>query len=172
MARVGIRTILIDADLRNPSIDKIFDIPHGPGVSEILSGEMSLDQAVIRSSQADLALLPAGKCSAASIRGLTQGNLQAVLAKLKMQYEFIILDSAPVLPVAETLAIASQVDRVILSVLRDVSRIPRVFSAYQRLGVLGVRILGVVVAGVPCGFYGKDIHYPYSQQRIDKKASV
>jgi Mrp family chromosome partitioning ATPase len=70
-----------------------------------------------------------------------------MFAQLKEQYDFIIVDSCPVLPVADTLLLAQHVDGVILSVLRDVSRLPAVHLAQQRLQSLGVNTLGAVVIG-------------------------
>ena len=72
---------------------------------------------------------------------------RALFAQLKSEYEFIIVDSCPVLPVADALLLAQNADAVLFSVLRDVSRLPAVHAAHQRLSALGVRTLGAVVIG-------------------------
>jgi capsular exopolysaccharide synthesis family protein len=161
LARAGFRTVLIDADLRNPSVDQVFDIPCGPGLSELLRGETVIEQTLVPSTHPDLTVIPAGECDEGSVRGLSRGRLQPIFERLRERFEFVVVDSAPILPVADTLAIAPNVDAVILSALRDVSRLPKVFAAYQRLGLLGVRILGAVVTGVHGGLYGTDYHYQY-----------
>jgi len=63
------------------------------------------------------------------------------------EYDFIIVDSCPVLPVADSLLLGQHVDAVIFSVLRDVSRLPALHAAQQKLNGLGVRVLGVVIIG-------------------------
>ena len=82
-----------------------------------------------------------------------------LLQQLKTQFDFIVIDSSPVLPVVDTLVVAQNVDVVVFSLLRDVSRIPSVYAAYQRLSTLGVRILGAVVNGVDTGSYGYSRQY-------------
>ena len=148
LARAGLKTLLIDCDLRRPAAHRLFDQPAGPGVSELLRGETDLDS-VIRQTQApDLDLIPAGVADAASVRAVAQGGLQAVFDELRSRYDFIIVDSAPVLPVVDSLIISQHTDAVLFSILRDVSRIPAVQDARDRLSTLGVRILGAVVSGV------------------------
>ena len=71
--------------------------------------------------------------------------------------------SSPVLPVVDALVIGQNVDVVIFSLLRDVSRIPNVYAAYQRLATLGIRMLGAVVNGVHKDAYGASYHY-YARQ--------
>ena len=86
---------------------------------------------------------------------LAQQRLGAVLEDLKKSYDFIIIDTAPILPTSDTLLIAQHVDGILLSVLRDVSRLPMVHLAQERLAMLGKRVLGVVVGGTDFdGGYG------------------
>ena len=82
------------------------------------------------------------------------------MEQLRKQYDFIILDSSPVLPVTDALILGQHVDGVILSVLRDVSRAPQIQAAYQRLARLGIRTLGAVVLGVPADNTGAGQPYP------------
>jgi polysaccharide biosynthesis transport protein len=65
-----------------------------------------------------------------------------------------VVDSSPVLPVADSLMVAQQVDGVLFAILREVSRLPKVHEAYQKLVVLGVRMLGAVVNGTSGDIYG------------------
>jgi capsular exopolysaccharide synthesis family protein len=147
LARARQRTLLIDCDLRSPAIHALFDLPGGPGVCEILRGEIGVADAVQATAAPGLSLITAGRCDAAALSALAHGRLQEVLLPLRDQYDFVIVDSAPVLPVADSLQIAQHADAVVFSVLRDVSRLPRIHEAYERLANLGVRMLGAVVAG-------------------------
>ena len=80
--------------------------------------------------------------------------MQTLFYHLKEDYEFVIIDVSPVLPVADALVIGQHVDAVLFSVLRDVSKIPLVYDAQQRLAALGIRMLGAVVSGERSQTYG------------------
>ena len=90
---------------------------------------------------------------------VSQDGFCPLLDRLKTQFDFIVIDSSPVLPVVDTLVIGQNVDVVVFSLLRDVSRVPNVYAAYQRLATLGIRILGAVVNGVEAGSYGYSSQY-------------
>jgi capsular exopolysaccharide synthesis family protein len=165
LARSGLRTVLIDADLRSPSIHRIYDLPQVPGVSELLRGEVALSDAIGATSITDLQILPAGRCDRQTIRTLAQGCLRPFLGQLKEQYDFVIVDSSPMLLVADASMIAQYVDAVLISVFGEVSRKTKVFAALQRFESLGVPILGAVVTGGALGglygntYYGSDSNY-------------
>src|SRR5207302_682893 len=94
-----------------------------------------------------LMIMPAGQWDREVITSLARGGVQGVLEKLKEEYDFIVIDSHPVLAANDSLLIGQSVDAVILSVLREVSQTPKVYAAQQRLAGLGIRLLGVVVNG-------------------------
>ena len=156
LARGGLRTLLIDGDLRSPSIHRLFNLPVAAGLSEVLRGEVQWTEALGSTAIEDLQVLPAGKCDRHTISLIAQGCLAPLFAQLKEQFDFVIVDSSPVLPVADGLIIAQQVDAVLFSIFRDVSRKTRVSAAAERLQALGVRILGAVVTGAHGGRYGND----------------
>ena len=100
----------------------------------------------------------AGRSDQKSLQALAQGHLVAFFDYLRPRYDFIIVDTAPVLPVADTLLISQHIDAAIFSVFCEVSRIPLVYAGYERLAKLGVRLLGVVTTGVPSASYGRGYH--------------
>jgi capsular exopolysaccharide synthesis family protein len=160
------RVLLIDADLRKPSIHRVFDLPLGAGLSEALRGEVAAADVINDTAVEELKILTAGYCDQKAIRVLSQGGLGALFAQFKEQFEFVIVDSSPILPVTDALIIAQQVDAVLFSVFRDVSCKPNVSAAILRLESLGVRIFGAVVTGVNAGglygtYYGPKS--PYSK---------
>lgn len=157
LARTGRRTLLADFDLRCPSAHRLFAVARGPGICELLRGEADLEE-VAQPVMSDLDIIPAGQCDPQAIRALGQETLAELIARFKDHYEFIVIDSAPVLPVADSLVISQHVDAVVLSVYREVSRLPAVQACYERLTTLGVRVLGVVVTGVPVENYGQEYH--------------
>jgi capsular exopolysaccharide synthesis family protein len=149
LARAGRRTLLVDCDLRRPSAHQLFEaVPH-PGLSEVLLGEVPAADAVQNTAVPGLWLLPAGQWDRAVLRALAGEELQKVFAALRQHYDFVLIDSHPVLQAADSLLIGLHVDAVILSLMRDLSRMPRVSTACQRLADLGIPVLGAVVNGMP-----------------------
>jgi len=159
LARGGRKTLLIDCDLRSPAAHRLFELPAAPGFSEVLRGEVNLTDVIHATPASNLWLIPAGRCDAQTLQSLAQDAIAPILDQLKEQYDFIVIDSSPVLPVVDALVIGQNVDVVIFSLLRDVSRIPNVYAAYQRLATLGIRMLGAVVNGVLKDAYGASYHY-------------
>ena len=160
LARAGRKTLLIDCDLRNSSATEVFDAPLCPGVCEFLREEATLDETIWQSPVNSLFLIPAGRCDPATIDLLGQDRLPDLFRTLRERYDFIIVDTAPVLLVTDSLIISQHVDAVIFSILREVSQIPPVHAAYERLSSLGVRIFGAVVSGVSHSHYTYGA-YPY-----------
>jgi succinoglycan biosynthesis transport protein ExoP len=160
LAQTNLRVLLIDGDLRNPIVHQIFGLDMAPGLCELLRGEAA-PEAVIRSTSVDrLSLIPAGRWSNGASRALAQDGVAGqLLRQFRDEFDFVIIDSSPVLPVADPLLIGQMADGTIISVLRDVSRMPNVYAAHQRLTAGGVRVLGAVVNGVRGEVYGAA--YPY-----------
>ncbi len=147
LARAGRKTLLLDCDLRRPAVHQMFELPLQPGFSEILLGEIDAADAVQQTPVPGLSVVTAGQWDREVLRALAGEATQAIFEKLKMEFDFIVIDSHPVLAATDSLLLGQHVDAVLVSVLRDVSRSPRVYGACQRLSTLGVRVLGVVVNG-------------------------
>ncbi len=147
LARAGHKTLLIDCDLRGPSAHQMFELPLQPGFSEILLGEIDAADAIQPTPVPGLSIITAGQWDREVLRCLAREGTQEIFEKLKLEYDFIVVDSHPVLDATDSLLLGQHVDAVLLSILRDVSRSPRVYTASQRLATLGVRLLGAVVNG-------------------------
>ena len=168
LATAGHRTLLIDADLRRPAVHKVFHLPNEPGLCDVLRGG-DLATAVRPGPVEGLSLLLAGECKEQPGQLLTRGCIEKLLPMLRQQYEYIIIDSAPLLPVVDSQYIAQHVDGVIMSVIRNVSRLPAVHAACEKLVMLDVRILGVVVHGATNDSYYHD--YASAASQIPKTYS-
>jgi capsular exopolysaccharide synthesis family protein len=152
LARAGRRTLLIDCDLRCPAAHQVFEQTLQPGLSEALLGEIDLIDAIRPTTAVEgLWLIPAGEWDREVIQALAKRGVQEMFDRLKEEFDFIVVDSHPVLPATDSLLIGQHVDAVILSVLRDFSQAPRIHAAAQRLTNLGVRVAGCVVNGMPSG---------------------
>jgi capsular exopolysaccharide synthesis family protein len=160
LARGGRKTLLVDCDLRNPAAHKPFGLQPGPGFAELLRAEREPHDVVQTTPVENLDLLAAGGADRRALAALANdGALQAVFAELREQYDFLVVDVCPVLPVTDALLIGRHADAVLLAVLRNVSRLPQVHAAQQRLAALGIRTLGAVVLGEDAGSYGS-VRYP------------
>jgi capsular exopolysaccharide synthesis family protein len=162
LARAKRKTLLIDCDLRRPAIHRLLDIPAGPGFCELLRGEAELLEVVRETSVEGLSVMAAGRCSPLTLQALTQDGTHTLFEKLREQYEFVIIDTSPILAVADSLLLGQHVDGVLFAILRDVSRLDKVYAAYQKLTMLGIKVLGVVVNGASADVYGTGYHHYYT----------
>jgi Mrp family chromosome partitioning ATPase/uncharacterized protein involved in exopolysaccharide biosynthesis len=151
LARAGRRTLLLDANLRRPAVHRAFGLAAGPGYAEVLRGETVLPAAVRPAPAERLWVMPAGEADLRALQGLSRERVQEVLDRLKRDYEYVVIDNAPVLPCADSLLLAQRADAVLVSVLAGASAVPTVHAAWQRLSALGVRLLGVVAQGTDDG---------------------
>lgn len=149
LARAGRRTLLVDGDLRSPSLHKLFSMPIEDGFSEVLRSEIDLVDAVKPTNNEGLYLLTAGVCNAEAIHALATDQPQAIFEKLRDQFDFIVIDAPPVLGISDSLSLGQYIDGAILTVLRDHSEIRKVYKSVEMLKQMGVRVLGSVVNGVP-----------------------
>jgi polysaccharide biosynthesis transport protein len=147
LARAGRKTLLIDADLRQPAVHQLFETPLQPGFSEVLLGEVEVADSIQATTIDGLSIVAAGQWDREVIQSLARGGMEGVFEKLREEYDFIIVDSHPLLSATDALLIGQHVDAVLLSVLKQVSQMPRVYTACQRLTALDIRVLGAVVNG-------------------------
>jgi len=159
LARAWKRVLVIDGDLRHPATHKLFDISQEPGFAEVLRSEVEPTDAIRATSLSRLWVMPAGNGDAYAIQALAQDNVGTLFEQLKQQYDFIIVDTPPVLPVTDTMLIGRHVDGVLFAILRDVSRAPAIHAAQQKMDSLGIRTLGAVVLGAQAEFDEKAYSY-------------
>jgi capsular exopolysaccharide synthesis family protein len=153
LARSGQRTLLIDGDLRRPMVHHLYDQPQEQGLCELVRGEIRAADAIRPTAVNNLWMIPAGQYDEQALSSLAQPRTRALFDQLREQFEFVIVDSAPVLPLADTLLLSQHVDAALFSVLRDVSQLPKLQAAHQRMTALGVPILGAVLSGISTSMY-------------------
>jgi polysaccharide biosynthesis transport protein len=147
LARAGRKTLLVDADLRQPAVHQLLELPLQPGFSEVLLGEVEVADSVQATTLDGLSVITAGQWDREVILSLARDGVEGIFERLREEFDFIIVDSHPVLPATDALLIGQQTDAVILSVMQKVSQMPRVYVAAQRLTALNIRVLGAVVNG-------------------------
>lgn len=164
LARAGRSVVLMDCDLRRPTIDQVFGLDSEPGMSELLRGEVELDAVIRPAGPPGLFAITAGVSDAIAHERVIGGDLEPVITALREQFDFLLIDTPPVLPVCDALVVARNVDAVMMAVRRDVSRLEKVAAAIARFAAVGVPVLGAVTIGLdddPVGYGG----YYRSRQR-------
>jgi capsular exopolysaccharide synthesis family protein len=148
LARAGRRTLLVDGDLRSPTVHAMFGAAQEPGLCEMLRGEIDLEGAIQPTQVDGLMLIAAGICDYQSIAALSKNSLHEIFEKAREQFEFVVIDAAPVLNYADTLLMGARVDAAVISTRRDVSQLHKVYEARERMESVGIRVLGAVVNGI------------------------
>jgi capsular exopolysaccharide synthesis family protein len=149
----GKRVLIIDADLRSPDQHEIFGLPMGPGLCKVLAGEVTLREAIDRSLGDFVHVLPAGRLRHSPHRLMSVSAMRDLVDSALEDYEYVVVDTAPVLSAGETLLVTAAVDTTLLCVMRDVSREDSVTRTTTRLEASGAQIGGMVFSGVPSREY-------------------
>ena len=148
LARSGKRTLLLDGDLRHPNAHLALGLDLRAGLPELLRGEISPDEAVQPTAIDGLFAVTGGVCDYAAITALSRPETAALIKSLRDSFDHVVIDAGPVLAFADVLLLGQLSDLAIVATMRDVSRMPQVTSAVDRLRSVGIRVLGTVVNGV------------------------
>jgi len=159
IARSRRNVLLVDGDLHHPSVHRLFDLPAAPGLSEVLRGEVDFTEAVQPGPTKGLFVLSAGEAGDDDVHLFAQPDLTRLLLRLRNQFDYVIFDCSPVLPVVDCLLVGAQTDGVILSIRPGVSQLTQLHDACERLRAARIPVLGAVVNGVDVAATGYD--YPY-----------
>jgi capsular exopolysaccharide synthesis family protein len=148
LARAQKSTVLVDFDLRQPALNGALGLPLGPGVCEALRGQGDIAQMVQPTDTEYLSVVTAGNWDRQVLPALANGSVCPLLERLRENFDFVIIDSSPLLPVVDSRLICRRVDAVLLSVLRDVSEASKVQAAQEMLDAFGVsQVQAVVTSG-------------------------
>jgi capsular exopolysaccharide synthesis family protein len=139
------KVLLIDADLRRPSIGQSLGVKHSAGLSEALKATHEQRLRVIPITQM-LTLLPSGRPDPDPLAGLTSSRMQRILEEAVGRFDWVILDAPPVGLLADANLMAALVDRVLLVVRAGQTQYPQVLRAVEAIGA--GRLLGVVLNAV------------------------
>jgi polysaccharide biosynthesis transport protein len=147
LAEAGKTVVLVDTDLRRSRQHEIFNIGNKVGLSNLLKGESKLEEALQATEIANLTILPAGPESSNPSALLNSERMREALRNLGERFDFVLVDSAPVLTFADTVVLASLLDGVLLVVRIGESGGGNELSAKLALEKAGANVLGVVVNG-------------------------
>lgn len=145
-AQMEWRTLLVDADLRKPTVHTLFGIDRAPGLTDLLQGRGAEEEAIAASNSPHLDLLSAGSPTQSAAELLQSAATPALLRRLAARYDYVVVDSPPLTSITDTLLLSGYVDGILLVVNGRVSPRELVKSAREQLQDRPV--LGVVLNGI------------------------
>jgi capsular exopolysaccharide synthesis family protein len=146
IAQSGKRVVLLDCDFRKPRVHRLFNLSNPEvGLASVIAVGARLDAAIRGCEVPNLSLVSCGPRPANPAELLTSPAFQEVLIELRGRYDFVVIDSPPLLTVSDPLVIARLADGVILVLGVNKTTVAMAEQALERLADLGARLLGVVV---------------------------
>lgn len=161
-AQLGKRVLLMDCDMRKPTVHFTFQLAGQTGLSTILAKRTTFDRSVQMTKVPKLHLLAAGPIPPNPSELLASPMMRQLLDEVKGKYDLIILDAPPLMHVADSRLLASETDGTILVVGCDNSNRDLVLKAKEQLVLSGAHMLGIVMNKRERG--GKDAYYAYSHE--------
>jgi capsular exopolysaccharide synthesis family protein len=153
----GRRALVIDADLRNPGMHRHFGAPPQPGLSEYLLGECDEFAALQRGPMENLFFMPAGRIAGSAPELLSNGRLKLLLQRVEPLFDWIIIDTSPVIPVSDATLVAGFCDGILMVVRSNVT--PSDLARRARGEFPDKLLLGVVLNGTPSGKLAQSKYY-------------
>jgi len=159
-AKMGIKTILLDGDLRKPVISKIFGVQnHTFGLTEILGNNSTLEESIKPTDVGNLFILPAGPMVPNPAEFLTTEGIQKIMKFLHQHFDYVVIDSPPLLPVSDAILLGSVADGILITVRAAYTKRDALQKAIARLSNINEKIIGTVINAIPIGAGGYYSHY-------------
>ena len=163
LAQKGVRVLLVDADLRRPSIHKALGLGPRTGLSNVLTGGATLQQATVRSSLLpNLYVLPAGTPPPNPAELMASAQMASLLAELREQYDHIVVDTPPTLSVTDAVVLSTRADAVVLVIRSSQTTKPALRRSREILAQVNARVAGVLLNAV--NLNSADYYYYYEYQ--------
>lgn len=144
-AAAGRKVILVDADMRRPSLHSLLNIPKVPGLADLLTQQLPADVVIHQTETPGLFVLPAGPKPPSPAELLSGAGFRALLSYLKEHYDQIIIDSPPVLGLADAPRLSAAVDGTVIVIEAARSQRGAIEAAMRRLRASRGRIIGAVL---------------------------
>jgi capsular exopolysaccharide synthesis family protein len=161
LAATGKKVLLVEGDFYRPALAERLKLVAGAGLASLLARTSDDVQAIRRTYLPSLDVLPVGEMREAfNPDVLANGVFASCMARWRQAYDFVVLDSPPVLPVADARILAGHADGALLVVKATHNRRMEALAAFQQLAATHAGVLGIVMIGgyTPAGSY----HYGYS----------
>ncbi len=161
IAQGGRQVLLVDGDLRRPRLHRTLEVPNRAGLTSLILGSGDRQECVVETDIPNLHVLPSGPLPPNPSELLGSQRMQELLHELAQQADVVLIDSPPVLPLADAAVLARQVDGVLLVLEAGRTRQEAARRAVENLRQVGANLIGVVLNGVPTrggGYY----YYEYN----------
>src|SRR5262249_25933332 len=145
LSQLGVKVLLLDADLRQPRCHEVLGIDNDKGLTEVLTGQCLLQNAIHQSCVKNLYFITGGSTPPNATELLGSEKMHRVVTEARGMFEYVVIDSAPAIPVSDAVVLSTVVDGTILVI--DGERTPRqvVRTACKRMRHFGVKLFGVVL---------------------------
>ena len=164
LAMDGKKVLLIDCDLRKPSIHKKFKLSNAQGLSEVILGRAKLGES-IQHYNTTLDVLTSGKVPPNPSEMLGSENMKRLLKELKEHYDYIILDAPPVLAVTDAQILGTKADGVIFVVMAGRAKKEQIIQAKSQLDKVKAQIVGTVLNAVDTKDSKNQYYYYYGNDK-------
>lgn len=173
IAQSGARVLLIDADLRRPSIHQYLSLEGNAGLTTVLIGEAELDELVQPLETEGLDVLTSGPIPPNPSEMVGSEKMEQLLATAMAQYDFVVVDAPPLLAVTDAVVISHHVGGALVVARSEAVKKQQLAQALQKLESAGGRTLGVILNRVPTGNQGAYSYtYTYSSDESAAKPSA
>ena len=176
IAQAGHTVVLVEADLRRPMASDYFRLEPAVGITSVLLGQVTLEQAMQHGApRCDI--LASGPTPPNPTELLQSDAMHRLLDELKNRYDYVIIDAPPVLPIADAALLAAQAQGAILVTRHNKTTVEQVRGAVERLDAVGATLLGTILNRTPVNRKGSSYGYGYgygyaADTRPSKPATV
>ena len=161
-AQAGERVVLVSCDLRRPRIGEFFELDEQAGLTSVLAGQRTLEEVILPVPGIDrLSLLPAGPVPPNPAELLNSASAQKIFARLRDDFDLVLIDSPPVLPVTDAAILSQHADATLMLAAAGQTRRGDLRRAVEKLDQVGATILGIVLNKVT-RHSGRNYGYGYS----------
>jgi capsular exopolysaccharide synthesis family protein len=161
-ARLGRKVLLIDADLRRPSVAKAFGLQRPKkGFAEVLAGDVRLEEVILDQPLANLDVVPVGAIPPNPVEVISSQRLDDFIAQYREKYDLIVIDSPPIMGIADAPLLSRVTDGAIFVVESNRAHFGQAKTALRRLRDADARVLGVVLTKFRALDAGQSYGYNY-----------
>lgn len=148
LASIGQKVIVVDCDLRRPTVHTSFGLPSSPGLVEYLSGEITLDEVIQEDQSSGAHLISSGASAAHRVNLLGSESMNKLLNSLNQRYDIVIMDSSPVLAVSDSLVLSRLADKIVFLVRWAETRRETAINGVRQIIDAGGNVAGVLLTMV------------------------
>ncbi|BBY59372.1 polysaccharide biosynthesis tyrosine autokinase [Mycolicibacterium sarraceniae] len=172
LAEAEQNVVLVDGDLRRPRVAKYLDVPGSVGVSNVLSGAAPLNEVLLKSAYPRLSVLAAGPTPPNPSELLGSRTAEKMFGELRTKFDYVIIDSAPLLAVTDGAVLAAHADGALVVVRAGKTKRDQLRHAIGMLNDVGATLLGAVLTMMPTrgsGAYSYNNYYFYGGESYGDK---